>query len=101
MELFLHPTRRFKTALIRVYLLQPLGAQQAAALALAGSVLKQGSAELPSRQALYGALDGLYGADLDLDAGRIGEVQLLGRIRVLCGSPGRAVAPRNGRRWRS
>ena len=23
------------------------------------------------------------------------------RIRVLCGSPGRAVAPRNGRRWRS
>lgn len=77
LDLFLHPTPRFKTVLVRAYLLQPLAEEPAAALSLAAAVLKQGSADHPDRMLLYGALDGLYGADLDLDTLRIGEAHLL------------------------
>lgn len=76
-DLLLLPTRRFKTVTVRLVLLQPLRERPAAALALSGSVLKQGTARHPGRTTLYGALDGLYGADLTVDASRLGEVHLL------------------------
>lgn len=77
LDLFLLPTERFRTLHLRLYLLQPLAGASAAGLSLAASVLKQGSAGHPSRPALYGALDDLYGADLDLDTGKIGEAHVL------------------------
>ena len=76
-DLFLHPTRRFKTARIQACLAQPLTEGNAAAMSLAASVLKQGTADRPSRRALYGALDDLHGAEMDLDTVRIGEAHVL------------------------
>ena len=76
-DLFLHPTARFKSVLVRLCLMQPLSERGASALSLAGSVLKQGTAAHPGRAALYGALDSLYGADLAMDTGRLGEAHVL------------------------
>ncbi len=76
-DAFLRPTRRFKTLLVRAYLLQPLTERGASALSLAAAILKQGSRDLPDPRALHGALDRLYGADLDLDTARLGEIHLL------------------------
>ncbi len=76
-DLFLYPTTRFKSVMVRLCLMQPLSERGASALSLAGSVLKQGTAAHPGRAALYGALDDLYGADLALDTGRVGEAHVL------------------------
>ena len=76
-DLLLLPDRRFRTVSVRVHLLQPLAERAASGLALAGAVLGQGSARHPSRLALQRELDALYGADLDLETSRVGEVHLM------------------------
>lgn len=76
-DLFLLPTRRFHTVTVRACLLQPLAEEPAAAMALTGAVLKQGTARHPRRPDLYGALDALHGAELEVDTLRIGEAHLL------------------------
>ncbi len=76
-DLFLLPDRRFRTVSIRLNFLQPLAEDAAAALALSGAVLGQGSAHLPSRLALQRELDGLCGTDLEMDTARLGEIHLM------------------------
>jgi predicted Zn-dependent peptidase len=76
-NLYVHPTDRFKTTTLRLYLHTALCEEEAARTALVPALLRRGCRRYPSLRAMTRALDDLYGAQLDADVLKIGERQLV------------------------
>jgi predicted Zn-dependent peptidase len=83
-RLHLAPTRKFKTATIKVFLrcdLQPRVASEVAALPF---VLRRGTERVPSLRGLSRELEALFGASLDPHIDKVGEQQVLSfALRIL------------------
>lgn len=77
-------TDRFKTAFLSVSLLTQLERQNAAANAILPSVLRRGSSRYGDMAALQNRLDGLYGATLEPEVRRFGELQSIGFSAEFC-----------------
>ena len=77
-------TDKFKTALLSVSLLTQLERQNAASNALLPSLLRRGSSRYPDMAALQNRLDGLYGASLEPEVRRFGELQSIGFCAEFC-----------------
>jgi len=75
-RVFVHPTTKFKTISLSLYLHQPLG-NQATALALLPQVLRRGCKSMPDMRKIVVDLEDLYGASMGADIAKIGERQLL------------------------
>ncbi len=75
-RVFVHPTPKFKTITISVYIHQPLG-ERATALALLPQVLRRGCKGLPDMRSIVVFLEDLFGASMGADVSKIGERQLL------------------------
>jgi len=75
-RVFVHPTTKFKTISLSLYLHQPLG-DQATALALLPQVLRRGCKSMPDMRKIVVALEDLYGASMGADIAKVGERQLL------------------------
>lgn len=75
-ELFVHPTNRFKTSLVNILLHRPLDTDASAA-ALLPYLLRRGTRSFPDLTALSRRLESLFGASLDVDVLRFGERQIL------------------------
>jgi len=75
-RVFVHPTTKFKTISLSLYLHQPLG-DQATALALLPQVLRRGCKSMPDMRQIVVALEDLYGASMGADIAKVGERQLL------------------------
>ncbi|HLY12213.1 MAG TPA: pitrilysin family protein [Planctomycetota bacterium] len=75
-RVFVHPTTKFKTITISLYVHQPLG-DQATAMALLPQVLRRGCKGLPDMRAIVVFLEDLFGASMGADIAKIGERQLL------------------------
>lgn len=73
-RLFVHRTRRFKTAALKIRLLEPLD-DNASARALLSGLLRRGTRNSPDLRAITRRLEELYGAGMTLDLVRIGEQQ--------------------------
>ncbi len=71
-------TGKFKSAALSVSLLTPLQAERAACNALVPFVLRRGSAEHPSLEALSAQLDELYGGIIEPMVRKKGETQCVG-----------------------
>jgi predicted Zn-dependent peptidase len=71
-----HPTKKFKTIGLAVYVHQPLG-EGATALALLPFVLRRGCHGNPDFRSIVLFLEDLYGASFGADVAKIGERQLL------------------------
>lgn len=68
---------RFKTARVRIYLLEPLQAVQATQTALLAGVLRAGTASHPTRRDLARACENLYGAAIGASVTRFADAQAL------------------------
>ena len=77
-------TDRFKTALLSVSLLTQLERQTAAANAVLPSLLRRGSSRYGDMAALQNRLDELYGATLEPEVRRFGELQSIGFCAEFC-----------------
>jgi predicted Zn-dependent peptidase len=75
-RVFVHPTRKFKTITVSLYLHHPLG-DEATALALLPQVLRRGCKGLPDMRSIVVFLEGLFGASMGADVSKIGERQLM------------------------
>ena len=75
-EVFVLPTRKFKTRLVRVHLRARLS-EQNAARSLAQSLLRRGSSKLPTMVDVSRALEGLYGTLWSSSTYKLGEEQIL------------------------
>ena len=75
-DLFVHPTDRFKTSLVNILLHRPLDERTAAA-ALLPSLLRRGTRSWPNVTEISRRLETLFGAGLDVDVLRFGERQIL------------------------
>jgi predicted Zn-dependent peptidase len=75
-DLFVYPTRRFKTAILSVVFQRPLDEGSAAA-ALVPYLLRRGTRHHPDMVSVERRLESLFGAGLDVDVFRIGERQAL------------------------
>ena len=84
MRLHLAPTRKFKTATVKVFLrcdLEPKVATEVAALPF---VLRRGTESVPSLRGLSRRLEELYGASLEPHLDKVGEQQVLSfSLRIL------------------
>ena len=93
MRLHLAPTRKFKTATVKVFLrcdLEPRVATEVAALPF---VLRRGTERVPSLRGLSRRLEELYGASLEPHLDKVGEQQVLSfSLRVL----GERFLPKGG-----
>lgn len=69
---------QFKTSILSVNLVLPLKRETAAYYALIPFVLKRGSADHPNMEAVSRALDELYGASIDPEVRKKGEMQIIG-----------------------
>lgn len=75
-DLFVHPTSRFKTSLVNILVHRPLDTRASAA-ALLPYLLRRGTRSYPDLTALSRRLESLFGASLDVDVLRFGERQIL------------------------
>jgi predicted Zn-dependent peptidase len=73
-NLYIQPTRKFKTTVIYVYFHMPLAPETVTSDALLPMVLSRGSADFPTTAALSRHLDELYGASFGIDVSKRGEV---------------------------
>lgn len=73
-RLFIHRTRRFKTAALKIRLVEPLDTN-ASARALLSGLLRRGTRTSPDLRAITRRLEELYGAGMTLDLVRTGELQ--------------------------
>ncbi|MBI5369420.1 MAG: insulinase family protein [Planctomycetes bacterium] len=81
--LFVRPSRRFKTVVIKLHLHHALG-DDATETALVPFVLRRGCRRQPSFRRIVQFLEGLYGASLSVDVLKLGERQILSfRLDVL------------------
>jgi len=74
-NLYVQPTRKFKTTVVYVYFHLPLAPETVTSNALLPMVLARGSADYPTTAALSRHLDELYGASFGIDVSKRGEVQ--------------------------
>jgi predicted Zn-dependent peptidase len=75
-RVFVHPTEKFKTITISLYVHQPLG-DQATAIALLPQVLRRGCKGLPDMRSIVIFLEDLFGASMGADVAKIGERQMV------------------------
>lgn len=71
-RVFVHPTSKFKTIHLAVYVHQPLG-DEATKLALLPFVLRRGCRGFPDMRAIVLHLENLYGASMGADVSKVGE----------------------------
>lgn len=76
-ELYVHPTPKFKTTTINAFILQDLTREDATRGALLPAVLRRGTEKFPTTEELNRHLEDLYGADLSTDILKKGENQSL------------------------
>ncbi|MGE5673204.1 MAG: EF-P 5-aminopentanol modification-associated protein YfmF [Mycobacterium leprae] len=73
-NLYVQPTKKFKTSVVYFYVHTPLSPETVTKNALLPMVLARASADFPTTSELYRHLDDLYGASLGVDVMRRGEV---------------------------
>lgn len=73
----LAPSRKFKTATVKVFVRADLAAATATEVALLPFVLRHGTRRLPSMRAVNRALETLYGTRLAIDVLKLGEQQVI------------------------
>lgn len=73
----LAPSRKFKTATVKVFVRTDLDASTATEVALLPFVLRHGTRSLPSMRAVNRALEALYGTRLAVDVLKLGEQQVI------------------------
>lgn len=73
----LAPSRKFKTAVVKVFLRADLAREAATATALLPFALRHGTRALPSMRAINTALETLYGTRLGVDVLKLGEQQVI------------------------
>lgn len=71
-RLYIHPTQKFKTVFIRLFIHRPLD-DQATMFALLPHVLRRGCRRLPTLRSIVHRLERMYGASLNVDVTKIGE----------------------------
>jgi predicted Zn-dependent peptidase len=76
-SLHVRPDPKFKTAIVKVFVLTDLDAASATEVALLPSVLRRGTRQHPSQRELTRHLEALYGAQLGGDILKIGEEQVV------------------------
>ena len=76
-NLFVHPTDKFKTILVQLVFHRQLREEDVTASALLPSVLERGSVKYPTRMQLAQELEELYGTELMADVAKKGERQLV------------------------
>lgn len=76
-NVYLHPTNKFKTILVQLIFHRRLEADKVTQSALLPSVLQRGSVNYPTRQKLAKRLEELYGTELAADVVKKGERQLI------------------------
>jgi predicted Zn-dependent peptidase len=76
LDLYVHPTKKFKTILIQVYVHQVLG-DEVTSLALLPFVQRRGCRRFPNQRKIVMFLEDLYGASLSVDVLKVGERQIL------------------------
>ncbi len=76
-DLYICPTRKFKTVLVQVFMHQQLERDLATPTALFPMVLMRGAQNLPNKLEITRKLEGLYGAELDNDILKKGERQIV------------------------
>ena len=76
-NVYLHPTKKFKTILVQLIFHRRLDADKVTQSALLPSVLQRGSVNYPTRQKLAKRLEELYGTELMVDVIKKGERQLI------------------------
>lgn len=81
------PTPKFKTAVMSVSLLLPLGGPRTAAYAALPYVLRRGTERYPDLSSLGEALDGLYGMRIEPTVRARGEVMSVGLIADVIDEP--------------
>ncbi len=75
-DLYVHPTKKFKTITIKAYVHQPLG-PRATSLALLPFVLRRGCRRFQTQKKIVLFLEDLYGASMTADVLKLGERQIL------------------------
>jgi predicted Zn-dependent peptidase len=75
-RVFVHPTRKFKTITLSLYVHQPLGAE-ATKIALLPQVLRRGCKGFPDMRTIVVYLEDLFGASMGADIAKIGERQMM------------------------
>ncbi|NLM52947.1 MAG: insulinase family protein [Firmicutes bacterium] len=76
-NVYLHPTKKFKTILVQLIFHRRLDADKVTSSSLLPSVLQRGSVNYPTRQKLAKRLEELYGTELMADVVKKGERQLI------------------------
>jgi len=76
-NLYIHPTSKFKTILVQLILHRHLKEEDVTACSLLPSVLQRGCGAFPTRQQLAYKLEELYGSELMADVAKKGERQLV------------------------
>jgi predicted Zn-dependent peptidase len=71
-RVYVHPTSKFKTISLAVYLHQPLG-DDATSVALLPFVLRRGCRGYPDMRSIVRFLENLFGASMGADVAKIGE----------------------------
>lgn len=75
-RVFVHPTQKFKTITLSLYVHQPLG-PQATKVALLPQVLRRGCKAYPDMRTIVIYLEDLFGASMGADVAKIGERQMM------------------------
>jgi predicted Zn-dependent peptidase len=75
-RVLVHPTPKFKTITLVLYVHRPLG-EEATKLALLPQVLRRGCRGFPDMRKIVLFLEGLYGASMGADVAKVGERHLL------------------------
>lgn len=76
-NVYVYPTRKFKTHTIRVFVHNPLARETVTGMALIPAVLKRGCAGLETTKEISRHLDSLYGARFDAGVFKLGESQVI------------------------
>ncbi|HEX7897357.1 MAG TPA: pitrilysin family protein [Planctomycetota bacterium] len=71
-RVYVHPTPKFKTISLAVYLHQPLG-DEATSIALLPFVLRRGCRGFPDMRSIVRYLENLFGASMGADVAKVGE----------------------------
>jgi predicted Zn-dependent peptidase len=75
-RVYVHPTTKFKTVSLAVYLHQPLG-EEATRVALLPFVLRRGCRGFPDMRSIVRFLENLFGASMGADVAKVGERHLV------------------------
>ncbi|MGE5541730.1 MAG: EF-P 5-aminopentanol modification-associated protein YfmF, partial [Bacillota bacterium] len=76
-NVYVYPTRKFKTYTIRLFIHNPLARRTVTRVALIPAVLKRGCAGLETTKEISRHLDSLYGAHFDAGVFKLGESQVI------------------------